>query len=97
MLPILYLPEAAFDMDAVSIEYEQRRAGLGDQFLEAVRQRVDAIRQNPLLYGEAYPGIRAVPLRRFPYIIYYRIESTHIPVIAVRHGHDDPAIWQTRS
>ena len=70
MLPILYLTEAANDLDAVFIEYEQRRAGLGDQFLAAVRQRVDAIRASPALYGEAYPSIRAAPLRRFPYIVY---------------------------
>ena len=74
MLPTLYLPEARNDVDAIFIEYEQHRSGLGDRFLEAVRQRVDAIRTNPALYGEVFETIRAAPLRRFPYVVYYRIE-----------------------
>ena len=97
MLPILYALEAASDLDLAVIEYELRRAGLGDRFLEAVRQRAEAIRTNPALYGEVSPDIRAAPVRRFPYVIYYRIEATQILVIAVRHGHDDPAIWQARA
>ena len=97
MLPVVYLTEVASDLDAAFMEYEQRRAGLGDQFLEALRQRVAAIRMNPALYGEACPSIRAAPLRRFPFVVYYRIETRHILVIAVRHGHDDPTVWQTRS
>ena len=74
MLPILYLLEARNDLDTTFLEYEQRRIGLGDRFLEAVRQRVDAIRTNPALYGEVFDTIRAAPLRRFPYVVYYRIE-----------------------
>ena len=97
MLPIHYLTEVADDLDVTFIEYEQRRPGLGERFLAAVRQRVDVIQASPALYGEAYPSICAAPVRRFPYIVYYRIEPSHILVIAVRHGHDDPAVWQTRS
>ena len=73
------------------------RAGRGDQLLDEVRRVLDLIEQNPGLYGEVSDGIRAVPLRRFPYIIYYREDPTEVVVIAVRHGHEDPSVWQGRA
>ncbi len=34
---------------------------------------------------------------RFPYGVYYKVESDHISVIAVYHGKRDPAGWKSRS
>ena len=40
--------------------------------------------------------MRRVKLRRFPYLIYYRLSSDLIEVIAVFHGSRDPKLWQER-
>ena len=48
-LPVVYLPDAQRDGDAASSAYEQRRVGLGDRFLEAVRDQADTISANPAL------------------------------------------------
>lgn len=95
-LPVVYLPEARDDIDAAYTAYEQRLAGLGEQFLEAVREQVARIQDNPALYGVLYQDVRAAPLRRFPYVVYYRAEPSRILVIAVQHGRRSSRSWQGR-
>jgi plasmid stabilization system protein ParE len=36
-------------------------------------------------------------VRRFPYSIYYLIESGQIVILAVFHARRDPTIWQSRA
>ena len=40
-LPAVYLPDAEDDVAAAHIHYERQRAGLGDDFVEALREAVD--------------------------------------------------------
>ena len=43
-----------------------------------------------------YRGIRRVPVRRFPYSIFYYVEREHIVVLGVFHSRRDPRNWQRR-
>jgi toxin ParE1/3/4 len=97
MLPVVYLPEAQDDIDAAYARYEQRLVGLGDQFLDALRDQVDRIRANPDLYAVLHQAVRAAPLRRFPHIVSYRAEASRILVIAVQHGRRSSRGWQGRA
>jgi plasmid stabilization system protein ParE len=96
-LPVAYLPEAADDVDAGYAWYEHQLTGLGDQFLEAVRETVDRVSANPQGYGIFRHDIRAAPLRRFPYVVYYRDRGTDILVVAVQHGRRSARAWQGRA
>jgi plasmid stabilization system protein ParE len=96
-LPVVYLPEAEDDIDAAYRHYEAQRPGLGDQFLEALQETVDRIRDHSQLYGLFRGDIRAAPLRRFPYVVYYRDRGTDILVIAVQHGRRSSRAWQGRA
>jgi plasmid stabilization system protein ParE len=89
-----YLPEAEDDVAAVYTYYEQQQAGLGDQFVEAVREVVDRIRSNPQLFGGFRRDIRAVPLTRFPYVVYYRDRGADVLIIAVQHGRRSSHAWR---
>jgi toxin ParE1/3/4 len=96
-LAVVYLPQAQDDIDTGYAEYEQRLAGLGDRFLEALRDQVDQIRANPALYGGIHQDVRAVPLRRFPYVVYYRAETDRVIILAVQHGRRSSRAWQGRA
>ena len=96
-LPAVYLPEAQDDVDAAYAGYEQRLAGLGERFLEALRDQVDRICANPALYGVLHQDVRAAPMRRFPYIVYYRQEASMVVIIAVQHGRRSWRAWQRRA
>jgi plasmid stabilization system protein ParE len=89
------------DVDAESNDaylwYEQRKTGLGTDFLDEVERVLAAMTSNPARYGFAKTDIREALLIRFPYAIYYRVLSNRIRVLAVFHTSRDPADWQSRT
>jgi plasmid stabilization system protein ParE len=93
---VVYLPEAQDDIDTAFADYERRRGGLGDRFLEALHDHIDLIQANPALSGVISQDVRAAPLRRFPHVVSYRAEPTQVVVVAVQHGRRDPSAWQGR-
>jgi plasmid stabilization system protein ParE len=95
-LPILLRPEALADLLEARDWYEQQRAGLGEAFAEAVDQILARIEMMPELYGVVFRKVRQGKLRRFPYVLYYRVLADWIEVIAILHGGRDPRVWQDR-
>jgi plasmid stabilization system protein ParE len=93
---VVYLPEARDDIDAAYVGYEQQQTGLGGRFLESVRDQVARIQANPALYGVVHQDVRAAPIRRFPYVVYYRIEGGQVVVVAVQHGSRGWSSWLSR-
>jgi plasmid stabilization system protein ParE len=96
-LPIRYRREARSEFDAAFDWYEAQRQGLGDEFSDEVRAVLDLIRQVPELHPVVYRDIRRAVVKRFPYTVYYRVESSRILVIAVIHNRRDPSVWQSRA
>lgn len=76
--------------------YEDREIGLGDQFFDAFDDACRRIDASPRMYGIVCEDVRCKLMRRFPYVIYYRIEADRVVVLAVVHGHRDPQVWQSR-
>ena len=81
--------------------YDERRSGLGAEFLDSVRRTLDfAVRQpRP---GSLVPGIgddpavRRVPLARFPYQLVVLASPGELLVIAVMHERRRPGYWSGR-
>jgi plasmid stabilization system protein ParE len=96
-LPVLVRPEAQRDLQEGREWYEQRRSGLGDEFLEAVDGIFSRIAESPELYPAEYRGVRRVGLSRFPYVVYYRTTGSAVEVLAVLHGSRNPRTWQSRA
>ena len=95
-LPLVYRPEVRDEIDEEYTWYEEQRAGLGEEFLAAVRTTLDSIQRNPGRYGVVHREVRAAPMRRFPYVAYYRVEADRIVVMAIQHGRRDPRRWRSR-
>lgn len=77
--------------------YESEQTGLGLEFLAELRATYDRIVEGPLKYQVLRSDIRRVLLRRFPYAVYFAVETELIVVVAVLHASRDPAGWQRRS
>ena len=97
MRPRLLLEaEARQDLVAAFDWYQAQRPGLGSEFLAEVACVLEAIEANP----EGFPVIRGRTrrglVRRFPYGIFYIVESDLIAVTACMHGRRDPERWQVR-
>jgi toxin ParE1/3/4 len=96
-LPIRLLPAAKAEFDAAADWYEQQRAGLGVDFVKAVREVLNRIAANPRLHGVVYQDVRKAVVKRFPYVVLYREEPGEVIVISVFHSSRDPSIWQSRA
>jgi|SRR5437899_6975809 len=92
-----FRPEAVEEIDATFQWYEEKRAGLGEEFFSAFLRQLDRIQESPEGWAVLYRQVRACPMRRFPYVIYYRLLPDRINIIAVQHGHRHPRAWRHRS
>jgi hypothetical protein len=54
MLPAILREEAERDLALARDWYDEQRAGLGDEFLDAVQQKLQEIRRAPLHYPAGY-------------------------------------------
>lgn len=90
--PLVVRPEAQADLLAARDWYGQQRPGLGDDFSDAAEELLDRIAATPKLY----PATLTSKLRRFPYVVYYRMLADCVEVLAVLHGSRNPQIWQDR-
>jgi toxin ParE1/3/4 len=48
------------------------------------------------MYPVAHRDVRRGKLRKFPYLIYYRVHPNKLEVLAVLHGSRDPRLWRER-
>ena len=89
-------PRAEHDIQAAFEWYESQRPGLGDEFLVAVRQRLEAVRAFPESCPVIYRDIRRAVVSRFPYLVFYVVKPARVSVLAVLHHARDPAKWPRR-
>lgn len=81
--------EAMHDLVDGSRFYERQSSGLGDYFLNTLFSDIDSLH----LYGGIHSvhfGYHRLLSRRFPYAVYYRIESDTVQVFAVLDCRRDP-------
>ena len=95
-LAVVFRPEAQDDLLQARDWYERQQPGLGAAFGVALDEAVVRIQAMPLMYAMVLRDIRRGKLRTFPYLIYYRVLSDRIEVIAVLHGSRNPKLWQER-
>lgn len=89
----------ARDLAAAARWYDDRSAGLGEEFLVAFAITQRRVAANPRSFPIVYPekGIRRAPFNRFPYALFYRLTATEGIILAVRHHRQHPRGWQRRS
>jgi plasmid stabilization system protein ParE len=95
--PLIIRLEAEQDMMEGRAWYEGQQDGLGVEFLTAVDEVFDRIREKPELYAAEYKSVRRAGLNRFPYVAYFRIVNDAVEIIAVQHGGRSPRRWRSRT
>ena len=96
-LLVVLRPEASQDVREARDHYEALRSGLGQTFLDRLDEVLTRIGAMPELYGVAWRNVRAVRLRQFTYVVYFRIHDDRVEVLAVMHGSRDGSAWQSRA
>ena len=89
--------EAELDINSAFEYYEIQRLGLGHDFLLCVEEALSKIERNPAHYKITHKELRRIAVRRFPYHVFYLIQSKQVIVTAVFHARKDPQSWDSRS
>lgn len=89
-------PDAETELSQARRWYEERREGLGADFLLCVEEAVQKIQNSAETYPAVYKKARQVIVRRFPYYIIYSIEPEEIVVYSVFHASRNPETWKQR-
>lgn len=89
---IEYHPSLAKELEEIRDHYESRSAGLGRDFVDEFERQVLAIAAMPTLWMVVRSDVRRALMKRFPYVIHFRIiEQDGIRVTVVKHERRHPA------
>jgi plasmid stabilization system protein ParE len=89
-------PAAEADIAEAVEWYEDQEPGLGARPLDEVNGLNDRIVANPLRFPAVYRGVRKASLRRFPYLLIFRLIGEEARLLAFVHTRRDPRHWQAR-
>jgi plasmid stabilization system protein ParE len=92
----IFAPEALQDVEEAYNWYENRRIGLGEEFLGCLDACIRTICRTPELHAKVYEGYRRALVQRFPYAIFYEFIEKKIFVYAIFHAARDPQKWRDR-
>jgi len=88
---VVVLREAADDLEAGRVFYDQREAGVGDYFWDSLIADVESLSIFAGVHVKEYALYRMLA-KRFPYAVYYDIEEEIAYVVAILPLRRDP-VW----
>lgn len=91
-----FAEEARDDIAEAYDWYEDKRLGVGEEFLNCVEAGLDGIKRNPRMYAKVYRDFRRAIIRRFPYGIFFELNDLQVTVFAIFHSSRDPKKWRMR-
>ena len=88
--------ETERDIDEAYGWYEDRRRGLGEEFLSCVDACFQKICRTPELHARVHDDFRRALIRRFPYAVFYELTDSTVVVFSVFHTSQNPNKWRER-
>lgn len=90
---LVYRKRVSDDLTDVYEWYERQQQGLGEELLADFDALIATIVEFPQSFVRVNDRVRRAPMKQFPYIVFYQVESKRIVVHAVIHQSRDPHIW----
>ncbi len=96
---IVYSPDVKEDVQEAIDWYNSKQRGLGSKFVKALKKHFKTIKENPFGFAERFENIRCLPLKKYPYMIFYWVneENKTVYIEAVFNTHQDPESWNKRT
>ena len=82
--------EASSEIKNAFSWYEERKKGLGYEFINILEEYFERITKNPLLYPIGSGNEHVAVMKKFPYKIVYSLENQDVVVYAVFHSSRNP-------
>jgi plasmid stabilization system protein ParE len=96
MLRVIYRPEAESEiLEAVQF-YKARTHEMGGRFLTVLHEQIHDIASSPERFPKVGFEIRQCVVRKFPFIIFFRVHADQVRILAVAHTSQYPHYWKRR-
>jgi len=95
-LAIEIVPEAADEAREARIWYAQRSPTAATRFIAELDRAISEIQTAPQRWPAHLYGTRRYILKRFPFLIVYRLSAEKIQIIACQHAKRRPGYWRGR-
>ena len=92
-----FRPEASVDVADAFSWYEDRRPGLGAEFVGELDHTLGLVATMPGMGRVVYRTLRRASVRRFPFAIYYTLSADLIEIRGVLHNSRHPRTWRRRA
>jgi plasmid stabilization system protein ParE len=78
------------ELEDAKTYYALLQDNLDQLFEKDLREKIDIIKEFPLLYPRVSDSLHRVVMYRFPYNIFYYIKDKTITVVSIAHQHRKP-------
>lgn len=82
--------EANLEIIEAYLYYEEKRVGLGEEFLEHLEVYFERITTNPKHFSQKRKPYREAFLRRFPFLIIYEVTKDKVIVYSIFNTWQNP-------
>ena len=90
-------PEAEDEIVSAFEWYAERSETAAATFVSHLEDAMDLVVESPRRWASYLHGTRRFIMKRFPFLIVYRIKSDEmIQIVAVAHGNRKPGYWRDR-
>ncbi|MCW5695384.1 MAG: type II toxin-antitoxin system RelE/ParE family toxin [Bauldia sp.] len=83
-------PRALRDTESILAYLLERSPAAAIGLRESLARSIEAIGVFPAAGRECLPGVRVTALRRYPYLVYWRVERDGVTVLHIRHASRRP-------
>ena len=96
MATIRVRPEAEADLRTAFAGYEERRPGLGREFLDAIGDTLARVATLPRQFPIVHQDVHRALSKRFPFAVFFVLELDVAVVLAILPQAAHPARWKRR-
>lgn len=82
---------ARIDIQEAINWYEKKQVGLGKTFVSEFRNTLKYIIENPAYFRRLGSSFREAKIRKFPFLVIYRIDKDKIIIFSVFNTHQKPS------
>lgn len=97
MKQIQFTKEALFDIEEITLWYEDQREGLSFDFELCLEVGINEIQRTPSAFQKRYKQVKIRFINRFPFGIHYIVNNEIITIVAVFHTSRSPSNWLKRN
>lgn len=94
---IEYHPAVRLELKEIRDYYESQSGGLGTDFVNELEHHLLAIAAMPTRWMIVKRDVRRTLMRRFPYVIFFRIVAeNHVRITVIKHEKRHPSLGLSR-